>query len=56
MTNPFAQAYVDGLLLGPLALPCAGAFLVAILATSLGAADASQRPGSSSSTRGTTCG
>jgi cytochrome c-type biogenesis protein len=43
VTNPFAQAFVYGLLLGPLALPCAGAFLVAIFATSLGAADASQR-------------
>jgi len=43
VTNPFAQAYVYGLLLGPLALPCAGAFLVAIFATSLGAADATQR-------------
>lgn len=43
VTNPFAQAFVYGLLLGPLALPCAGAFLVAIFATSLGAADATQR-------------
>lgn len=43
VTNPFAQAYVYGLLLGPLALPCAGAFLVAIFATSLGAADATVR-------------
>lgn len=43
VTNPFAQAFVYGLLLGPLALPCAGAFLVAIFATSLGAADAAQR-------------
>lgn len=43
VTNPFAQAYVYGLLLGPLALPCAGAFLIAIFATSLGAADAATR-------------
>jgi cytochrome c-type biogenesis protein len=43
VTNPFAKAYVYGLLLGPLALPCAGAFLVAIFATSLGAADATAR-------------
>jgi cytochrome c-type biogenesis protein len=41
--SPFAQAFVYGLLLGPLALPCAGAFLVAIFATSLGAADAATR-------------
>jgi cytochrome c-type biogenesis protein len=43
VTNPYAQAYVYGLLLGPLALPCAGAFLVAIFATSLGVADAATR-------------
>lgn len=43
VTNPFAQAFVYGLLLGPLALPCAGAFLVAIFATSLGVADAATR-------------
>jgi cytochrome c-type biogenesis protein len=43
VSNPFAQAFVYGLLLGPLALPCAGAFLVAIFATSLGAADTATR-------------
>jgi cytochrome c-type biogenesis protein len=43
VTNPYAQAYVYGVLLGPLALPCAGAFLVAIFATSLGVADAATR-------------
>ncbi len=43
VTNPFSQAFVYGLLLGPLALPCAGAFLVAIFATSLGVADAATR-------------
>lgn len=43
VTNPYAQAYVYGLLLGPLALPCAGAFLVALFATSLGVADAATR-------------
>jgi cytochrome c-type biogenesis protein len=43
VTNPYAQAFVYGLMLGPLALPCAGAFLVAIFATSLGVADAATR-------------
>jgi cytochrome c-type biogenesis protein len=43
VTNPYAQSYVYGVLLGPLALPCAGAFLVAIFATSLGVADAAAR-------------
>jgi len=45
VTNPYAQAFVYGVLLGPLALPCAGAFLVAIFATSLGVADAVTRLG-----------
>jgi cytochrome c-type biogenesis protein len=43
VTNPYAQAYVYGALLGPLALPCAGAFLIAIFATSFGVADAATR-------------
>jgi cytochrome c-type biogenesis protein len=41
--NPFRQAYLYGLLLGPLALPCAGAFLVALLAISTDLVDASLR-------------
>jgi cytochrome c-type biogenesis protein len=35
VTNRLGQAYVYGLLLGPIALPCSGAFLVALLATAL---------------------
>ena len=30
--NPFARAYIYGLLLGPLALPCAGAFALSLIA------------------------
>jgi len=41
--SPFRQAYLYGLLLGPLALPCAGAFLVALLAISTDLVDASLR-------------
>ena len=37
--GPLARAYVYGLFLGPLALPCAGPFLVATLAISIGAAE-----------------
>lgn len=44
--NPVGQAYVYGLLLGPVALPCAGPFLVALLAISVGLADAVSRVGS----------
>jgi len=33
--SPFAQAFVYGFVLGPLALPCAGAFLVALFAIAL---------------------
>ncbi|HEX5827645.1 MAG TPA: cytochrome c biogenesis protein CcdA [Candidatus Limnocylindrales bacterium] len=38
--NPFAQAYVYGVMLGPIALPCAGPFLAALLAVSVGLGDA----------------
>lgn len=38
--NPYRQAYVYGLMLGPIALPCAGPFLVSLLGISLGVADA----------------
>jgi cytochrome c-type biogenesis protein len=34
--DPFAQAYLYGLMLGPLALPCAGAFVLALIAYSVG--------------------
>ncbi len=44
--NPLAQAYVYGLLVGPVALPCAGPFLVALLAISVGLADSLTRVGS----------
>ena len=37
--NPLGQAYVYGLLVGPIALPCAGPFLVALLAISVGLGD-----------------
>ncbi len=36
VSNPFAQAYLYGLMLGPLALPCAGAFVLALIAYSVG--------------------
>ena len=35
-----SQAYVYGLFLGPIAIPCAGPFLVAALAVSVGVASA----------------
>ncbi len=38
--NPFGQAYVYGMMLGPIALPCAGPFLAALLAVSVGFGDA----------------
>ena len=44
--NPLGQAYVYGLLVGPVALPCAGPFLVALLAISVGLGDALTRIGS----------
>lgn len=37
--GPLSQAYVYGMLLGPIALPCAGPFLVALLVVSVGAAE-----------------
>jgi cytochrome c-type biogenesis protein len=36
VSNPFGQAYVYGLVLGPLALPCAGAFAISLIAFSVG--------------------
>ncbi len=38
--GPISQAYLYGMMLGPIALPCAGPFLVATLAISVGALDA----------------
>lgn len=43
VANPYGQAYVYGLMLGPLALPCAGAFIVALFAISAGVEDALPR-------------
>lgn len=39
VSGPTAQAYVYDLFLGPLALPCAGPFLIVTLAISVGAAE-----------------
>jgi cytochrome c-type biogenesis protein len=41
--HPLGQAYVYGLLFGPVALPCAGPFIVALLAISIGVAEATAR-------------
>jgi len=43
VANPFGRAYLYGLLLGPLALPCAGAFALALVAYAVGLADAVQK-------------
>jgi cytochrome c-type biogenesis protein len=37
--GPLSQAFVYGMCLGPIAMPCAGPFLVALLAVSVGAAE-----------------
>jgi len=37
--NPFGQAYLYGFMLGPLALPCAGAFALSLIAYSVGLAE-----------------
>jgi cytochrome c-type biogenesis protein len=39
IANPFGQAYLYGLMLGPLALPCAGAFALSLIAYSVGLAE-----------------
>ncbi len=39
VADPFAQAYLYGLMLGPLALPCAGAFALSLIAYSVGLAE-----------------
>lgn len=41
--RPLAQAYVYGLAFGPVALPCAGPFVVALLAISIGLAETATR-------------
>jgi cytochrome c-type biogenesis protein len=41
--RPLGQAYVYGLLFGPVALPCAGPFVVALLAISIGVAETALR-------------
>ena len=43
VSNPFGRAYVYGLLLGPLALPCAGAFALSLIAFSIGLTDAIEK-------------
>ncbi|PZR64905.1 MAG: hypothetical protein DLM71_00970 [Chloroflexi bacterium] len=43
--HPLGKAFAYGLFVGPLALPCAGPFLVAMLAVSIGLADALARVG-----------
>lgn len=43
--HPLAQAYVYGLLYGPVALPCAGPFIVALLAISIGLEETTARLG-----------
>jgi cytochrome c-type biogenesis protein len=43
--HPGAQAFVYGFMLGPVAIPCSGPFLIALLAISVGVADAGARIG-----------
>ncbi len=43
--NPFGQAYLYGVMLGPLALPCAGAFALSLIAYSVGLAETLPRIG-----------
>lgn len=45
VSNPFGRAYVYGVFLGPIALPCAGPFLVSLLGISLGVADTAGKIG-----------
>lgn len=45
VANPYRQAYVYGIVLGPIALPCAGPFLVSLLGISIGIADAAGKVG-----------
>ena len=43
VSNPFGRAYLYGLLLGPLALPCSGAFALALIAYSVGLTETLQK-------------
>ena len=43
VANPFGRAYVYGLVLGPLALPCAGAFALSLIAYSVGLTETFQK-------------
>jgi cytochrome c-type biogenesis protein len=43
VANPYLRAFVYGVVLGPLAVPCAGAFLVALLAIGLNPVDEAGR-------------
>jgi cytochrome c-type biogenesis protein len=45
VSNPYGQAYAYGVMLGPIALPCAGPFLAALLAVSVGIGDAAAQVG-----------
>ncbi|MBF8289325.1 MAG: cytochrome c-type biosis protein [Chloroflexi bacterium] len=45
VANPYGRAYLYGLFLGPIALPCAGPFLISLLGISLGVADAAGKMG-----------
>jgi cytochrome c-type biogenesis protein len=45
LRSPLAQAYVYGLLYGPVALPCAGPFILALLAISIGIEETTARLG-----------
>lgn len=45
VSSPFGRAYLYGVFLGPIALPCAGPFLVSLLGISLGVADAAGKIG-----------
>lgn len=45
VSNPLGQAFLYGLLVGPVALPCAGPYLVALLAISVGLVDTLSRIG-----------
>jgi cytochrome c-type biogenesis protein len=45
VADPYRQAYVYGAMLGPIALPCAGPFLVGLLGISLGIADGAGKIG-----------
>jgi cytochrome c-type biogenesis protein len=45
LAHPLGQAYVYGVVLGPIALPCAGPFLVSLLGISLSVVDAVARIG-----------